>query len=361
MTLSDAGAASAPPDVASSPPTTDLPAAWHTKLVAKAKSFINKEARRLNFTAPAGVADVTRRLNGYAWTLWGPASPDYDTLWQISEYAIDEIYTRGRQPTFEDFCESQSEKSILGVRAKAALRKDRNEGILDARAAARPVKEVAAQYSVSTATVTRVATPLAVAAWRKHQAVEEISQPFSPPLPDDSQNEVNFLESSEHRIEKGSDISDHSWIVDTWIAAVGRAPTLRQQLQLGAWCSAGEDDLTLVDLVRMIGYARGKRDPWAYVSAGMARLAGEPEWWQSLQRRASNKQRQYASRADNPRAYLATCLRNAGDETPGGRCATRSMRLYRRGPPRVRTAALGGERCCITLACSPASKALPLG
>ena len=89
-------------------------------------------------------------------------------------------------------------------------------------------------------------------------------------------------------------------------------------MQLITWYEAGQDNLTLVDLVRLIGYARGKRDPWAYVSAGMARLGGEPEWWRSLQRLASNKQRQYAQYALNPRAYLSTCIRNDNAPAPSG-------------------------------------------
>ena len=257
MTLSDAGAALAPPDVASAP-TTDLPAAWHRTLVTAAKRIVNREARRLNFAARAGVADVTRRLNGYAWKLWGPASPDYDTLWQIAAYAIDELSREGYQPSLAGFCEAQRTKSDLGVRAKAARVKDRNEGILQARATVQPVKAVAAQFEVSEATVKRVATPLAVAAWRKHQ----VSEPFSPPLPDDSKSEPNLFESSLSVLEKGSDT-----IVDCWQRNVGTFPTRRQQLQLITWYEAGQDNLTLVDLVRLIGYARGKRDPWAYVSA----------------------------------------------------------------------------------------------
>ena len=179
MSTSDAGAALAPPDVASAPPTTDLPAAWHRTLVTAAKRIVNREARRLNFAARAGVADVTRRLNGYAWKLWGLASPDYDTLWQIADYAIDELSREGYQPSLAGFCEAQRDKSILGVRAKATRVQDRNEGILQARAAVQPVKAVAAQYSVSEATVKRVATPLAVAAWRKHQ----VSEPLLPSPP----------------------------------------------------------------------------------------------------------------------------------------------------------------------------------
>ena len=339
MTLSDAGAASAPSDVASAPPTTDLPAAWHRQLESVAKGIVNNEARRLNFTEPAGVADVTRRLNGYAWkTVGAGLSPLRHPLADRRVRHRPAVARRpsAQPPWFLRIAARRNRSWVSAPRppwSRIATRVSSRPGLRP-----RPVKEVAAQYSVSEATVKRVATPLAVAAWRQHQAVE-VSEPFSPPLPDDSQNETNFLESSEHRIEKGSDTSDHSWIVDTWIAAVGRAPTLRQQLQLGAWCSAGEDDLTLVDLVRMITYARDKRDPWAYVAAGMARLAGEPEWWQSLQRRASNKQRQYARRADNPRAYLATCIRGAGekrqpDAVPPDRCGyiDEVRRVYGRLP-----------------------------
>ena len=309
MTLSDAVAELAPSDVDSAPPTTDLPAAWHRQLVTFAKRIVNREARRLNFTVRAGIADITRRLNGYAWKLYGPASPDYDTLWQIADYAIDELYREGHQPSLAGFCESQRDKSILGVRAKAAEVKDRNEGILQARAAVQPVKAVAAQFEVSEATVKRVATPLAVAAWRQHQ----VSEPISPPLPDDSKIEPDLFESSLSEIEKGSDTDT---IVDCWVKNVGTFPTRRQQMQLITWYEAGQDNLTLVDLVRLIGYARGKRDPWAYVSAGMARLGGEPEWWRSLQRRASNKQRQYAQCALNPRAYLSVCIRNDNAPAP---------------------------------------------
>ena len=97
---------------------------------------------------------------------------------------------------------------------------------------------------------------------------------------------------------------------------VGRPPTRRQQLQLAAWWISGKADLTFVDLLRLIVYAGGARDPWAYVSAGMERLAGEPERWESLERRASNKQRQYAQYADNPRAYLATCIKNDHGRRP---------------------------------------------
>ena len=211
MPTTDASAALASLDVASSPPTTDLPAAWHRQLVSVAKGIVNNEARRLNFAERAGVADVTRRLNGYAWKLWGPAAPHYDTLWQIAEYAIDQLSREGYQPSLPGFCESQRKKSILGVRAKAAQVKERNEGILEARAAGQPVKAIANQYSVSEATVKRVATPLAVAAWRQHQ---KVSEPISPSRPNDLSSDFSLLKSSISELEMGSDTDSEGICLD---------------------------------------------------------------------------------------------------------------------------------------------------
>ena len=161
---------------------------------------------------------------------------------------------------------------------------------------------------VSESTVKRVATPLAVDAWRSHQ----VSEPFSPPLPNDLSNDFTLLKSSVSELEKGSDTEAHdiAWIVDTWAAKTGEPPSRRQALQLAAWTDAGLDDGSIVDLVRMIRYAGAKRDPWAYVSASMARLGGEPECWHCLQQRASATQVQYSQYARDPRAYLATCIRN---------------------------------------------------
>ena len=312
MPTTDASAALASLDVASSPPTTDLPAAWHRQLVSVAKGIVNNEARRLNFAERAGAADVTRRLNGYAWKLWGQAAPHYDTLWQIAEYAIDQLSREGYQPSLPGFCESQRKKSILGVRAKASQVKERNEGILEARAAGQPVKAIANQYSVSEATVKRVATPLAVAAWRQHQ---KVSEPISPPHPNDLSSDFSLLKSSICELEMGSD-TDIAWIVDTWTAKTGEHPSRRQALQLAAWADAGLDDGSIVDLVRMIRYAAAKRDPWAYVSSSMSRLGGEPECWHCLQQRASAKQVQYSQYARDPRAYLATCVRNEPGPAP---------------------------------------------
>ena len=71
-----------------------------------------------------------------------------------------------------------------------------------------------------------------------------------------------------------TDSEDIAWIVDTWTVQTGEPPSRRQALQLAAWTDAGLDDGSIVDLVRMIRYAGAKRDPWAYVSASMARLGG---------------------------------------------------------------------------------------
>ena len=42
----NAAAALAPPDAAISPPTTDLPAAWHRTLITAAKRVVNKAIAR---------------------------------------------------------------------------------------------------------------------------------------------------------------------------------------------------------------------------------------------------------------------------------------------------------------------------
>ena len=68
----------------------------------------------------------------------------------------------------------------------------------------------------------------------------------------------------------------------------------------------------------MIRYAAAKRDPWAYVSSSMSRLGGEPECWHCLQQRASATQVQYSQYARDPRAYLATCIRNERASPPAG-------------------------------------------
>ena len=123
-------------------------------------------------------------------------------------YVIEELYSKeGNQPSFDDFCKAQRKKSILGVRAKAAQVKDRNEGILQARAAVQPVKEVAATFEVSESTVKRVATPQAVNAWRKHQ----VSEPISPPHPNDLKLNSDSLESFKSLLKKGSDTDSDGW------------------------------------------------------------------------------------------------------------------------------------------------------
>ena len=275
-----------------------LPADWRDQLVKAGYKVINQDWYRTRRQATA--LEIIDRLSAYAVERWGRAAPVYDILLQCAQTAVDHCH-----PTEEGRDQNRREKGDRGHLTQHLRSVARADQIIAERAAGKSVKEVAAQLGVCTSLVTTRATPAAVAEYR-----QQIQTAVTPPLQDDSEIKPEFKESSEEYGFNSRLYLPEAWIIDTWTANVGAVPTKRQELQLLNWTGAGADDL-IPDLVRMIVYARGKADPWAYVTASMASQGGEPECWPCLKHQATDKQRLYADYADNARAYLATSLRNA--------------------------------------------------
>ena len=83
----------------------------------------------------------------------------------------------------------------------------------------------------------------------------------------------------------------------------------RQALHLETWDAAIGDGDERIDVVRTIIYAQGKERPWDYVAATVPGTSAVRRGRHVLERQATDKERQYARYADNPSAYLATCIR----------------------------------------------------
>ena len=95
-------------------------------------------------------------------------------------------------------------------------------------------------------------------------------------------------------------------------------------MHLETWDAAIGDGDERIDVVRTILYARGKERPWDYVAATVPGYIGCPEGRHVLERQATDKERQYARYADNPSAYLATCIRARAAAPPARLDADRS-------------------------------------
>ena len=152
--------------------------------------------------------------------------------------------------------------------------------MLAARAAGRSVQEVAADFGVSTRTVMRAATAEAVAELR------QVTNAFTPPLPDDALKSEELTENRHVSVSNGVWHLPAHWLIDAWTANVG-TPTPAQSWQLVSWAEEVGDGDELPDVVRVIVYAGGKGNPWAYAVKAIPQYLGRPEWWQDLTRRAT--------------------------------------------------------------------------
>ena len=278
----------------------ELPDSWRDELVKKGYWLIDRDWRQDKRRATS--EEVAKRLNHWAQERWGRSAPTYDDVRIAAGKAVAHC-----NPTDSGWLQSQREKAARG-RETIRLRKvARDDQFLAARAAGRSVKEVAADFGVSTRTVMRAATAEAVAELRR------VTNAITPPLPDDALKSEELTENRHASVSNGVWHLPAHWLIDAWTANVG-TPTPAQSWQLARWAEEVGDGDELPDVVRVIVYAGGKGNPWAYAVKAIPQYLRRPEWWQDLTRRATLQQRQYAEHADNPRAYLATCLRSAGQE-----------------------------------------------
>ena len=278
----------------------ELPDTWRDDLVKKGYWLIDRDWRQDKRRATP--EEVAKRLNHWAQERWGRAAPHYDDIQIAAAKAVAHC-----NPTDDGWIQSQREKAARG-RETIRLRKvARDDQMLAARAAGRSVQEVAADFGVSTRTVMRAATAEAVAELR------QVTNAITPPPQDDC---LKSGELTKNRHAYGSNGVWHlpaHWLIDAWTANVG-LPTPAQSWQLLSWAEQVGDGAELPDVVRVIVYAGGAGNPWAYAVKAIPQYLGRPEWWQDLTRRTTLQQRQYAEHAANPRGYLATCLRNARKE-----------------------------------------------
>ena len=283
----------------------ELPDTWRDDLVKQGYGFVNHDTRvRFDWQRKPTAYEIVDRLRGYALNQWGRAAPDYETVLQCAQSAVDHCNS-----TKEGYDQDRLDKAARG-RETIRLRKvARDDQMLAARAAGRTVKEVAADFGVSTRTVMRAATPAAVA---EHL---QVTNAITPPLQDDCLKSGELTKNRYVSVSNGVWHLPAHWLIDAWTANVGM-PTPAQSWQLLRWAEEVGDGAELPDVVRVIVYAGGAGNPWAYAVKAIPQYLGRPEWWQDLTRRASHKQRQYAEDAANPRGYLASCLSNARAAPP---------------------------------------------
>ena len=184
-----------------------------------------------------------------------------------------------------------------------------------------PVASLAPTSPPSTAwprdTISRIATPDAVAAWREHQ----VTLAISPVNPDDLLNPTYEESSFEGNVDSQCHLPQN-WLLDSWRATVAGDVDNVQAVHLVNWgADADADRINPVDLVRLVQWAPTADNPWSYVASNVAelyRLGPEGETLAYLLSAAPERAVRMVESGcvAKPRAYLATAIRNARAAPP---------------------------------------------
>ena len=298
-----------------------LPRTWRKDLERQARVFVDHDWRvRFNKEGKPQPDDIMGRLRGWAWNQWGDAAPDYATILQVATAAVDKA-----TPTEEGWDRYLAERRVKANRGRHTqqLRRiGREDQIIAARAAGVPIKQVAADLGVSESLVKTRATPAVIAQHR-----QKVQSAITPPHTDDLEVSPDLKESSESYGNNGRLYLPDSWLLDEWRKSGAPIPSRDRVWKLIRWGddadqgSVGADlDAKLPnpsDLARLIRWASTARHPWRHLDAEVAKLYalginGEDNaHFRRSAPDAAVRMVEAPGYVKNPRAYLATSIRNA--------------------------------------------------
>ena len=224
----------------------------------------------------------------------------------------------------------------------ATARAQRDEAIIAARAAGQSAIKVAGQYELTRQHIGRIATPEAVAAWRQ----QNVTLAISPVNQDDSlfgeygkTSLSRSVDSQCYMPTKAWHLPD-TWLLDIWTENGAPLPAPDKVWKLTQWaddanrCSVPNEN----DLVRLVRWASTARYPWKHLEhevAELYRLTPNGEDLAYLRRTAPDaavRMCEAPGYVKNPRAYLATSIRNARASVSQGNGSHRQERQGERFP-----------------------------
>ena len=245
----------------------------------------------------------------------------------LAEHAVVTVQNRppDKQPSPRGKVRWRQRNGRLGAHVRWAptitARAQRDEAIIAARAAGQSAIKVAAEYKLTRQHICRIATPDAVAACR----AQNVTLAISPGNQDDSffnQYEKTSLsrtvDSQCYIPTKAWHLPDN-WLLDIWTENGAPLPAPDKVWQLIQWgddadrCSVPNAN----DLVRLVRWASTAGYPWLHLEREVAtlyRLTDNGEDLAYLRRSAPDaavRMCEAPGYVRNPRAYMATSIRNA--------------------------------------------------
>ena len=245
----------------------------------------------------------------------------------LAERAVSTVQNRppDKQPSPRGKVRWRQRNGRLGAHVRWAptitARAQRDEAIIAARAAGQSAIKVAAEYKLTRQHICRIATPDAVAACR----AQNVTLAISPGNQDDSffnQYEKTSLsrtvDSQCYIPTKAWHLPDN-WLLDIWTENGAPLPAPDKVWQLIQWgddadrCSVPNAN----DLVRLVRWASTAGYPWLHLEREVAtlyRLTNNGEDLAYLRRSAPDaavRMCEAPGYVRNPRAYMATSIRNA--------------------------------------------------
>ena len=245
----------------------------------------------------------------------------------LAERAVSTVQNRppDKQPSPRGKVRWRQRNGRLGAHVRWAptitARAQRDEAIIAARAAGQSAIKVAAEYKLTRQHICRIATPDAVAACR----AQNVTLAISPVNQDDSffdQYEKTSLsgtvDSQCYIPTKAWHLPDN-WLLEIWAENGVPLPAPDKVWKLTQWaddanrCSVPNEN----DLVRLVRWASTARYPWKHLEREVAelyRLTDNGEDLAYLRRTAPDaavRMVEAPGYVRNPRAYMATSIRNA--------------------------------------------------
>ena len=245
----------------------------------------------------------------------------------LAEHAVVTVQNRppDKQPSPRGKVRWRQRNGRLGAHVRWAptitARAQRDEAIIAARAAGQSAIKVAAEYKLTRQHICRIATPDAVAACR----AQNVTLAISPGNQDDSffnQYEKTSLsrtvDSQCYIPTKAWHLPDN-WLLDIWTENGAPLPAPDKVWQLIQWgddadrCSVPNAN----DLVRLVRWASTAGYPWLHLEREVATLYSLTDNGEDLAylRRsapdAAVRMCEAPGYVRNPRAYMATSIRNA--------------------------------------------------
>ena len=273
----------------------------------------------------------------------------------LAEHAVATVQNRPpeQQPSKQGKLRSKRRNArrsgYLGAQVRWAptitARAQRDDAIIAARAAGQSAIKVAAEYDLTRQHIGRIATPDAVAAWRE----QNVTLAISPVNQDDSlfnqykKTSLSAIVDSQCYIRpnKAWHLPDN-WLLDIWTEKGAPLPAPDKVWKIIQWgddadrCSIPNEN----DLARLVRWASTARFPWKHLEhevSELYRLTDNGEDLAYLRRTAPDaavRMVEVPGYVKNPRAYLATSIRDARAAKSRTRPKTGGMADFATNPPR---------------------------